>query len=73
MRLFGWAENPAQAQWSLATIARTGETLMAVEYKKYLGETVDVKDQHRIDEGRLHAYLGDTIKGYKGPLTVKQF
>ncbi len=46
---------------------------MAVEYKKYLGETVDVKDQHRIDEGHLHTYLGDTIEGYEGPLTVKQF
>jgi aminoglycoside phosphotransferase (APT) family kinase protein len=46
---------------------------MAAEEKRYLGETIEVKQQHRFDEKRLHEYLGDSIEGYEGPLTVKQF
>ena len=41
--------------------------------KKYLGETVAVKDAHRFDERQLDAYLSETIDGYCGPLSVKQF
>jgi aminoglycoside phosphotransferase (APT) family kinase protein len=43
------------------------------ERQKYLGETIDVKDAHRFDAGRLDEYLGGTIAGYEGPLSVKQF
>jgi aminoglycoside phosphotransferase (APT) family kinase protein len=46
---------------------------MAEPAKKYLGETVPVKAAHRFDERALDAYLGNTIDGYRGPLTVKQF
>ncbi|MGF1454542.1 MAG: phosphotransferase [Alphaproteobacteria bacterium] len=35
--------------------------------------TKDVADIHRIDEGRLHEYLSQTVDGYRGPLTVRQF
>ena len=46
---------------------------MAEVIRKYLGETVDVKAAHVIDEARLSQFLGDTVKGYEGPLTVRQF
>ena len=40
---------------------------------KYLGELVDVKPAHRIDESRLAEFLGDVVPGYQGPLDVRQF
>jgi aminoglycoside phosphotransferase (APT) family kinase protein len=41
--------------------------------RKYLGEIVDVKTPHRFEEARLDAYLADTVKGYAGLSTVRQF
>jgi aminoglycoside phosphotransferase (APT) family kinase protein len=41
--------------------------------RKYLGQTVEVKAAHRIDEARLAEFLGDTVPGYAGPLEVRQF
>jgi len=41
--------------------------------RKYLGQTVEVKAAHRIDEARLAQFLGDTVPGYAGPLEVRQF
>ncbi len=35
--------------------------------------TKDVAETHRFDEGRLNEYLSQTVEGYKGPLTVRQF
>ncbi|NWG47307.1 MAG: phosphotransferase family protein [Alphaproteobacteria bacterium] len=35
--------------------------------------TKDVADALRFDESRLAAYLADTVEGFKGPLTVRQF
>src|SRR5882757_402555 len=46
---------------------------MAEATKKYLGETIDVKDAHSFDIARLDSYLHDTVDGYDGPLTVRQF
>ncbi|QUD90379.1 phosphotransferase family protein [Phenylobacterium montanum] len=46
---------------------------MAEGPRKYLGETVEVKTQHRIDEARLAQFLGDCAPGYAGPLRVRQF
>jgi aminoglycoside phosphotransferase (APT) family kinase protein len=46
---------------------------MAEPARKYLGQTVDVKPAHRIDEARLAQFLGDTVPGYQGPLEVRQF
>jgi len=45
----------------------------AAPARKYLGQTVEVKAAHRIDEGRLAQFLGDTVPGYAGPLEVRQF
>ncbi len=41
--------------------------------KKYLGKTVEMKSGHGFDVARLDAYLHGTIKGYEGPLTVRQY
>jgi aminoglycoside phosphotransferase (APT) family kinase protein len=46
---------------------------MADSTRKYLGETIAVKDAHRIDAARLDAYLHDALPGYRGPLTLQQF
>ena len=46
---------------------------MAQPARKYLGETVEVKAAHRIDEARLAQFLGDVAPDYEGPLTVRQF
>lgn len=37
------------------------------------GDTIDVKDAHRFDEARLEGYLSETVAGFTGPLTVRQF
>jgi aminoglycoside phosphotransferase (APT) family kinase protein len=41
--------------------------------RKYLGDTVEVKPAHRVDEARLAQFLGDTVAGYAGPLSLRQF
>ena len=41
--------------------------------RKYLGQTVEVKAAHRIDEARLAQFLGDTVADFEGPLEVRQF
>jgi len=41
--------------------------------KKYIGEVSDARAGHSLDVERLEAYLYETIPGYRGPLTVKQF
>jgi aminoglycoside phosphotransferase (APT) family kinase protein len=46
---------------------------MSGPQRKYLGDTVPVKQAHRIDEARLAQYLGDVVPGYDGPLQVTQF
>jgi len=46
---------------------------MSQPARKYLGQTVPVKEAHRIDEGRLAEFLGDVVPGYAGPLQVTQF
>ncbi len=46
---------------------------MPAPEKKYLGQTISVKEQHAFDVARLDAYLAERIDGYQGPLTVKQF
>jgi aminoglycoside phosphotransferase (APT) family kinase protein len=46
---------------------------MTTSLKKYLGETVDVKAGHEFDVRRLEAFLHDSIEGFTGPMTVKQF
>jgi len=35
--------------------------------------TIPVKDAHRFDEARLHAFLERHVPGYEGPLSVGQF
>ncbi|MEL7310045.1 MAG: phosphotransferase family protein [Pseudomonadota bacterium] len=35
--------------------------------------TRPVREAHRIDESRLQEYLGDSIRGFEGPMTVSQF
>ncbi|MGB5353670.1 MAG: phosphotransferase, partial [Woeseia sp.] len=35
--------------------------------------TRPVRDDHAIDEQRLHDYLASHIEGFKGPLDVRQF
>lgn len=47
--------------------------MSAQPQQKYLGQTVQVKEAHRIDETRLAEFLGDTVPGYEGPLLVHQF
>jgi len=49
------------------------ETSSPAPARKYLGETVEVKAAHGIDEARLAEYLGDTVAGYAGPLSLRQF
>lgn len=46
---------------------------MAEPGRKYLGDTIEVKPAHRIDEARLAQFMGDVIPGYAGPLAVRQF
>jgi aminoglycoside phosphotransferase (APT) family kinase protein len=46
---------------------------MAQPARKYLGETIEVKPAHRIDEARLAQFLGDMTPDYRGPLSVRQF
>ena len=46
---------------------------MTAPARKYLGETVEVKAAHRIDEARLAQFMGDQVEGYEGPLSVRQF
>jgi len=46
---------------------------MSQPVRKYLGQTVEVKAAHRIDEARLAQFLGDVVPGYAGPLEVRQF
>jgi aminoglycoside phosphotransferase (APT) family kinase protein len=46
---------------------------MSTPPRKYLGDVVDVKTQHRFDEARLNAFLSDTVDGYEGPVAVRQF
>lgn len=46
---------------------------MSGPQRKYLGQTVAVKEAHRIDEARLAQFLGDMVPGYEGPLEVRQF
>ncbi|HZZ88951.1 MAG TPA: phosphotransferase family protein [Caulobacteraceae bacterium] len=41
--------------------------------RKYLGETVEVKPAHRIPVQRLTEFLGDSVPGFEGPLSVRQF
>jgi aminoglycoside phosphotransferase (APT) family kinase protein len=41
--------------------------------KKYLGDVVEVKAAHRFDIPRLATFLADTIPGFSGPVTVRQF
>jgi aminoglycoside phosphotransferase (APT) family kinase protein len=45
----------------------------AAPARKYLGQTVEVKAAHRIDEVRLAQFLADVVPGYEGPLEVRQF
>ena len=46
---------------------------MDAPVRKYLGEVVEVKPAHRVDEARLAQYLGDVVPDYEGPLEVRQF
>ena len=46
---------------------------MSAPARKYLGQTVEVKAAHRIDQARLAEYLGDVVADYHGPLEVRQF
>ena len=46
---------------------------MATAAKKYLGDTVEVKPAHRIDEARLVQFMGDTVADFQGPLALRQF
>jgi aminoglycoside phosphotransferase (APT) family kinase protein len=43
------------------------------EPKKYLGDVIEVKAAHRFDVGSLERYLSDTIRGFAGPVTLRQF
>jgi len=47
--------------------------MSAAPTRKYLGETVEVKAAHRIDEARLVQFLGDTVADFEGPLSLRQF
>ncbi|HEY2751603.1 phosphotransferase family protein [Phenylobacterium sp.] len=46
---------------------------MSETMRKYLGETVAVKAAYQIDAARLAEFLGDTVVGYEGPLSLAQF
>ena len=46
---------------------------MSTPSDKYLGQTAEVKPAHRLDERRLVEFLGDTVPGYEGPLSLSQF
>jgi aminoglycoside phosphotransferase (APT) family kinase protein len=46
---------------------------MSQPVRKYLGQTVEVKTAHRIDEARLAQFMGDVVPDYEGPLEVRQF
>ncbi len=37
------------------------------------GETIPVREQHRIDEAALDAWMRNNVSGYEGPLRVDQF
>ena len=37
------------------------------------GETTPVRDNHRFDEASLERYLRANMRGFRGPLTVRQF
>jgi aminoglycoside phosphotransferase (APT) family kinase protein len=41
--------------------------------KKYLGEVVDVKAAHRLDTARLETFLRDSVPGFAGPVSLRQF
>jgi len=41
--------------------------------RRYLGEIVEVKAAHRVDERRLAAFMGDRVGDFAGPLSLHQF
>ena len=46
---------------------------MTTAGRKYLGDTVEVKEGHGFDVARLEAFLYGSVAGFAGPVTVKQF
>ena len=46
---------------------------MAGPSRKYLGEIVDVKPEYRLDPARLTQFFGDRVKGFAGPIDLRQF
>ncbi len=41
--------------------------------QKYIGQISDVQSGASFDEASLQSYLGTRVKGFRGPLTVRQF
>ena len=46
---------------------------MSAADRRYLGEIVPVKAAHRFATERLETFLSDTIRGFTGPITLRQF
>src|SRR5882757_8929831 len=47
--------------------------MTTIDRQQAFSGTKDAAGALRIDEARLEAYLGKEIKGFAGPLTIKQF
>src|SRR5215213_9979029 len=61
------AVNPSAA----AADAASAE--IAMTPKKYLGDVSAVRDHLRFDEERLDGWLRGALRGYRGPLRIRQF
>jgi aminoglycoside phosphotransferase (APT) family kinase protein len=46
---------------------------MAIQGQKYLGEISEVRPQHLFDADRLGAWMAGRVRGFLGPLGVRQF
>lgn len=52
---------------------RTSPIAPADEASKYLGRLIEVKADHRIDDGALERFLLGAIEGFRGPVRLRQF
>ena len=65
---------PTDTHSALAEAADQQRTTAQAEPpKSYIGEVGAIREGSRFDEQRLDAYLHETVPGYAGPLTVRQF
>jgi aminoglycoside phosphotransferase (APT) family kinase protein len=63
----------ASDDFSTASSIERRTTMKDSAPPKYIGQVTDVRAGSEIDVARLHKYLAGTVKGFTGPLQVRQF